>query len=39
MSAGFGVWGKEAWIKEFWKVLDWKKISKTYDHIHENRGL
>jgi Fe-Mn family superoxide dismutase len=33
MSAGFGVWGKEEWIKEFWTVLDWRKVSKTYDEI------
>lgn len=38
MSAGFGVWGKEEWIVEFWKVLDWKKISKNYDDIL-NRSL
>jgi Fe-Mn family superoxide dismutase len=38
MSAGFGVWGKEEWIKEFWTVLDWRKVSKTYDDIL-NRSL
>ena len=32
MSAGFGVWGKEDWLKEFWTVLDWGKVSKAYDH-------
>ncbi|KAF8165125.1 Manganese/iron superoxide dismutase [Crassisporium funariophilum] len=31
MSAGFGVWGKEAWLKEFWTVLDWEKVSKAYE--------
>lgn len=30
MSAGFGVWGKENWLKEFWTVLDWEKVSKLY---------
>ncbi|KAF9535060.1 Manganese/iron superoxide dismutase [Crepidotus variabilis] len=30
MSAGFGVWGKEDWLKEFWTVLDWEKISRLY---------
>lgn len=30
MSAGFGVWGKETWLTEFWSVLDWKKVSKAY---------
>lgn len=33
MSAGFGVWGKEEWLKEFWTVLDWGKVSKNYDDI------
>ncbi|EGO01563.1 hypothetical protein SERLA73DRAFT_103425 [Serpula lacrymans var. lacrymans S7.3] len=30
MSAGYGVWGKEAWLKEFWSVLDWEKVVKAY---------
>ncbi|PPQ77263.1 hypothetical protein CVT25_010845 [Psilocybe cyanescens] len=30
MSAGFGVWGKEAWLAEFWTVLDWKKVSRAF---------
>jgi len=30
MSAGYGVWGKEAWLKEFWGVVDWSKVSKSY---------
>ena len=32
MSAGFGVWGKEDWLKEFWTVLDWGKVSMAFDH-------
>jgi Fe-Mn family superoxide dismutase len=32
MSAGFGVWGKEDWLKEFWPVLDWRKVSMAYDY-------
>ncbi|KAF9057777.1 Manganese/iron superoxide dismutase [Panaeolus papilionaceus] len=32
MSAGYGVWGKEPWLKEFWSVLDWQKVSKAYEH-------
>ena len=35
MSAGFGVWGKEDWLKEFWTVLDWEKVSKAYDHAQK----
>ncbi|KNZ71712.1 Putative 37S ribosomal protein S26A, mitochondrial [Termitomyces sp. J132] len=33
MAAGYGVWGKEAWLKEFWTVLDWKKVSQAYERI------
>jgi Fe-Mn family superoxide dismutase len=36
MSAGFGVWGKENWLTEFWTVLDWEKVSKLY-HDAKNR--
>ncbi|KAE9404511.1 hypothetical protein BT96DRAFT_989328 [Gymnopus androsaceus JB14] len=32
MSAGYSVWGKEEWLKKFWSVLDWEKVSKVYDH-------
>jgi Fe-Mn family superoxide dismutase len=35
MSAGYGVWGKEAWLREFWAVLDWSKVSNAYKtHIN-----
>jgi len=34
MSAGYGVWGKEPWLKEFWSVLDWEKVSKAYQ-VHQ----
>ena len=30
MSAGYGVWGKEAWLRELWTVVDWEKISNAY---------
>lgn len=33
MSAGYGVWGKEKWLKDFWSVLDWEKVSKSYHHF------
>jgi Fe-Mn family superoxide dismutase len=36
MSAGFGVWGKEEWLKEFWTVLDWGKVSKAFEHAQNN---
>ncbi|KAF5370159.1 hypothetical protein D9758_001422 [Tetrapyrgos nigripes] len=31
-SVGYGVWGKEAWIKEFWSVVDWERVSLVYEH-------
>jgi superoxide dismutase, Fe-Mn family len=36
LSAGFGVWGKEEWLKKFWSVLDWKKVSNSYDTIFKD---
>ncbi|KAF5317876.1 hypothetical protein D9758_016938 [Tetrapyrgos nigripes] len=38
-SAGYGVWSKEAWIKEFWSVVDWKRVSLGYEHwtVEETR--
>lgn len=30
MSAGYGIWGKEEWLKKFWTVLDWDKVSQAY---------
>jgi len=39
MSAGFGVWGKEDWLKEFWTVLDWEKVSKAYEHAQKGGTL
>ncbi|KIY45940.1 hypothetical protein FISHEDRAFT_48500 [Fistulina hepatica ATCC 64428] len=33
LSAGFGVWGKEAWMREFWSVLDWEKVNKQFGRV------
>jgi Fe-Mn family superoxide dismutase len=30
ITAGYGVWGKEEWLKHFWTVLDWSKVSQAY---------
>jgi len=30
MSAGYGIFGKEEWMKHFWSVLDWEKVSSDY---------
>ncbi|KAG6865996.1 hypothetical protein C0991_009668 [Blastosporella zonata] len=35
LSAGYGVWGKEEWTKQFWSVLNWKKVSESYSNIIE----
>jgi len=31
MSAGYGVWGKEEYLKRFWKALDWFKVCDSYN--------
>ncbi|KIL68173.1 hypothetical protein M378DRAFT_158708 [Amanita muscaria Koide BX008] len=33
MAAGYGVWDKEEWLKKFWSVVDWEKISQAYDAV------
>ncbi len=38
MSAGYGVWGKEEWMKKFWSVLDWAKVSDTYARVASGTG-
>jgi superoxide dismutase, Fe-Mn family len=39
MSAGFGVWGQEEWIRKFWTVLDWKKVSDAFAaHAVDRKG-
>lgn len=30
VGAGYGVWGKEEYLKRFWTVVDWDKVSKLY---------
>jgi superoxide dismutase, Fe-Mn family len=30
LSAGYGIWGKEEYLKKFWTVLDWKKVSDAF---------
>ncbi|KAJ6510203.1 manganese superoxide dismutase [Mycena vitilis] len=34
LSAGYGVWGKEAWLREFWSVLNWRQIGESFDKIY-----
>ncbi|KAJ7477103.1 manganese superoxide dismutase [Mycena galericulata] len=33
ITAGYGVWGKEAWLREFWNVLNWRQVSQGYERI------
>lgn len=37
MAAGYGVWGKEEWLKKFWTVLDWGKVSQAYGKIYTDK--
>lgn len=34
ISAGYGIWGREEWMKEFWSVVNWEKISNAYHIRH-----
>ncbi|VDC06233.1 unnamed protein product [Peniophora sp. CBMAI 1063] len=34
MAAGFGVWGKERYLREFWSVLDWEKVCQNYHRVN-----
>ena len=33
ISAGYGVWGKEEYMKRFWSVVDWNKAVKVYENV------
>lgn len=33
ISAGYGVFGQEQWLKQFWTVLDWEKVSTRYRSV------
>ncbi|KIJ56575.1 hypothetical protein M422DRAFT_197564 [Sphaerobolus stellatus SS14] len=30
MAGGYGIWGKEEYLKRFWTVVDWKKVDSAY---------
>jgi Fe-Mn family superoxide dismutase len=32
MSSGYGVWGKEPYLKQFWTALDWEKVSGIHEY-------
>lgn len=37
LTAGYGIWGKEEYLKKFWTVLDWKKVSDAFHHFAPRR--
>jgi Fe-Mn family superoxide dismutase len=39
MSAGYGVWGKEEWLKKFWTVLDWGKVSRSFLSFNPDKQM
>lgn len=39
MAAGYGVWGKEEWLKQFWSVLDWQKVSESYASFYKESRI
>ncbi len=28
----YGLWGKEEYLNRFWNVLDWERVTQTYEH-------
>jgi Fe-Mn family superoxide dismutase len=38
MSAGYGIWGKEEYLKRFWGYLDWKTVSEEYAKFVDVEG-
>lgn len=36
MSAGYGIWGKEQWLREFWSVLNWQRVDAAYNAIWQD---
>ena len=38
VGAGYGVWGKEEYMKRFWSVVDWEKVSRLYEKVRPPRG-
>lgn len=37
LSAGYGIWGKEEYLKKFWTALDWKKVSEAYSKFAQGK--
>ncbi|KAA1466026.1 hypothetical protein DENSPDRAFT_862199 [Dentipellis sp. KUC8613] len=33
LGSGYGVWGKEEYLKRFWTCLDWQRISTNYARL------
>lgn len=36
VSAGYGVWGKEEYVKRFWSAVNWDKISRDFEMYAPN---
>ena len=34
VGAGYGVWGKEEYIKRFWSVVNWGHVSELFGKAH-----
>lgn len=32
IGSGYGIWGKEEYLKRFWSVVDWAKVSQNHDN-------
>jgi len=39
MSAGYGIWGKEEYVKRVWPVINWQAVSEAFDKFHDGRAV
>jgi Fe-Mn family superoxide dismutase len=37
VGAGYGVWGKEEYLKRFWTVVNWERVGKAFDKARTYR--
>ncbi|KAI0313448.1 Manganese/iron superoxide dismutase [Amylostereum chailletii] len=39
IGSGYGVWGKEEYLKRFWSCLDWEAVSKDFQRFAVKRAI
>lgn len=38
LGAGYGIWGKEEYLKRFWSVVNWQRVSEHYARYVPDRS-